>query len=116
MKPELPEDVIHSFHLMWDNFPETVMLSHKSHQIMAVNKAGRLFGLAPGIFCNKVGSPESHKGCLAHKALATGKTQTMSIHLEGRDAVTFWLPIEGFPDFYIHFAVGFTMNYKAADQ
>jgi len=48
--------------------------------------------------------------------LATGKTQTMPISLEGRDAVTFWLPIEGFPDFYIHFAVSFTMNDKAAGK
>lgn len=28
-----------------------------------------------------------------------------------RDIIAFWLPVDGQPDFYIHFAVGATMDY-----
>lgn len=32
------QNVIDAFHMMWDNFPEPVMLIQKSRHIYAVNK------------------------------------------------------------------------------
>ena len=32
------EEILKSFHLMWDNFPEAVMITQKSREIIAVNK------------------------------------------------------------------------------
>ena len=30
------EEIIRAFHLMWDNFPEAVMITQKSREIVAV--------------------------------------------------------------------------------
>ena len=35
--------------------------------------------------------------------------------LPDHDAVGFWLPVEGHPDFFIHFGVGTTLNYKTGE-
>ena len=33
--------VISAFHLMWDNFPEPVMITQKSREMVAINKKKR---------------------------------------------------------------------------
>ena len=113
---ELPESVISAFHLMWDGFPEPVNIIHKSRKIMAVNRAGQAVGLTPGLFCSRLGSPKDHKGCLANKCVATGEPQYVAIAKETHEAVGFWLPIEGYPEFYIHFGVGTSLNYKTGKK
>ena len=35
----LPQNVIDAFHLMWNGFPEPVMLTHKSFKVLAINRA-----------------------------------------------------------------------------
>ena len=35
----LPRTVIDAFHLMWNGFPEPVMLTHKSFEVVAINRA-----------------------------------------------------------------------------
>ena len=37
------EEIIRAFHLMWDNFPEAVMITQKSREIIAVNKKSHLY-------------------------------------------------------------------------
>lgn len=103
-----------AFHLMYDHFPETVMLIHKSREVLAVNKAGALSGLAAGMFCNKQGSPEVHQGCLANKALSAQSAAWMKYpapNRAGDTAIAFWLPVSGHPDIYVHFAVGNIRDY-----
>ena len=110
----MDKQLIESFHLMYDHFPETVMLIHKSREVLAVNKAGALAGMAPGMFCNKLGKPEVHQGCLADKALKAQSAAWMTYpapNRPGETAVTFWLPVDGHPDIYVHFAVGNSREY-----
>ena len=66
-----------AFHLMYASFPEPVLLIHKSREILAVNRAGQLSGVAAGMFCNRQGNPEAHRGCLADKALKAGTAAWM---------------------------------------
>ena len=111
--PALPSAVIDAFHLMWGMFPESVTLVHKSKQVMAINKAGERRGhLKPGMNCAKLGNPEIHKGCKAHKAVASGEAEYTYMPLPDGDAIAFWIPLEGYPEFYVHFGVGISINYK----
>lgn len=32
------QEVIHAFHIMWDNFPEPVTITQRSREIIAVKK------------------------------------------------------------------------------
>nr|NJM03946.1 hypothetical protein [Desulfobacula sp.] len=111
--PSLPEHVIESFHLMWGMFPENVMLVHKSRQVMAINKAAEAMAfIKPGMSCAQIGPPQSHKGCLADKALSSGEAKFVHIPLPDGEAVGFWVPLEGYPEFFLHFNVGLAINYK----
>ena len=111
---QVDEKLLESFHLMWDHFPECVQLAHKSFLVLAVNPAASLIGRKVGMICAKHGPPEAHKGCLAvamfKKQKAMWKAAPPSE--EGKlGKVAFWLPIEGYPDFYLHFGVGFQKDY-----
>ena len=117
MPLNIDSKVIESFHLMYDDFPEPAMLIHKSREMLAVNKACKLLGVAPGMFCNKQGKPEVHKGCLADKALKAQCAAWMKYPAPNRpddSAIAFWLPVNGYPDIYVHFAVGNAKNYTGA--
>ena len=111
----LPQNVIDAFHLMWNGFPEPVMLTHKSFQVMAVNRAAAERGLQQGIFCNKIGTPEMHKGCRAQKCVREGKSQYLAMQLPDHEAVGFWLSVEGYPEFFIHLSVGASLNYTTGE-
>ena len=43
--------------------PEGVVITQKSCEIVAVNKAAEKFGLTAGIKCSSIGKPSDHKGC-----------------------------------------------------
>lgn len=114
--PVLPNHVIEAFHLMWGNFPENVTLVHKSRYVMAVNKVTEAMGIIePGMNCAKIGG-KPHKGCLADKAVASGEVKFVHIPLPDGEATGFWIPLEGYPDFFLHFNVGLTMNYKTGES
>ena len=63
------QEIIQAFHLMWDDFPEPVMITQKSREIVALNKKAESFGLKIGIKCSSIGKPEDHKGCLLNRAV-----------------------------------------------
>ncbi len=111
----LPDSVIEAFHLMWGNFPEPASLVHKSREVMAVNKAHRVLGrLAPGMNCARTGSPEAHKGCLGNQALASGQAAYSTGVYNGKEIIAYWLPLDGHPEYFIHFGVGTTIEYKSS--
>ena len=62
--------LVKAFHLMYDNFPEAVMLIHKSKTIMAVNPAAEMLGRGIGMLCSHYGPGEMHACCQANRALA----------------------------------------------
>ncbi|MDR1396578.1 MAG: hypothetical protein LBJ14_02430 [Desulfarculales bacterium] len=110
--PRLPDHVIAAFHLMWDNFPENATLVHKSRQVLAVNKAAEKTGIClPGTNCARIGS-QPHQGCLADKALAAGEARYVHIPLPDGEAVVFWIPLAGRSEYFLHFSIGLSMNYK----
>ena len=117
LKHPLPSAAIDAFHMMWGNFPEGVVLIHKSREVIALNKAADKLGvLKQGIKCSSVGTPEMHKGCLANKALAEEKATHVFMPLADGYAVGFWVPLDGHPEYYLHFSVGQTINYRTGEH
>ena len=112
--PSLPQSVLDAFQLMWGNFPEPASLVHKSREVMAANSALQKLGLTPGMNCAQFGDPAAHKGCLAAQALASGKAMYSFSSNDGKDAIGFWLPLEGYPEYFVHFGVGYTIDYRVA--
>jgi hypothetical protein len=111
---EIDDRLLESFHLMWDHFPECVQLAHKSFLVMAVNPAASIIGREVGMICAKHGPPAAHKGCTAQKTVREHKTTwkaTPACEAGKLGTVTFWLPIDGYPDFYLHFGVGHSKDY-----
>lgn len=106
--------VIEAFNLMWGNFPEPVMLIHKSREILAVNKACSNLGGAPGAKCSATGSPEQHKGCLANQAIESKQAKYSRGNSGGKEVIGYWIPLTDYPDIYVHFGVGVTINYDKA--
>ena len=111
---KVDEKLIEAFHLMFDHFPEGAQLAHKSKKIVALNPACKAMGREVGMICAKDGPPEAHKSCLANKTVknhkATWVTGAQTVP-NGPVSVTLWLPIDGYPDFFIHFGVGYMKNY-----
>jgi hypothetical protein len=103
--------VIDAFHLMWGNFPEPVMLVHKSRDILAVNEACSKLGGVVGIKCASIGAPEQHKGCLANQALASRRATYSKNESNGKTIIGFWVPVADSSDIYVHFGIGTTIDY-----
>lgn len=110
------EDIIRAFHMMWDNFPEAVMITQKSREIVAVNKKAAEFGLKAGIKCSSIGKPENHIGCLCNQAVDTGEVQFVTYDGAFGKAFGYWIPIPEKPDWVIHFGVGHAFEYKKINR
>lgn len=102
--PTLPESVIAAFHLMWSKFSRPVTLVHKSRTVMAANAAGIALGRVPGVKCSTLPSTSSHKGCLGNKALSEGRTKLKKLVTPEYECMVYWVPIEGYPDYFLHFS------------
>lgn len=109
-----PDGVIDAFHLMWGHFPEPVTLVHKSREVVAVNRCIAEKGkLLPGMICAQTGNPEMHKGCRGNRALATGRAAYSFNTFGGKDIIGFWVPLDGCPDYFVHFGIGTLVDYKS---
>ncbi|MCM0757753.1 hypothetical protein M7775_04100 [Sporomusa sphaeroides DSM 2875] len=105
------------FQLMWGNFPEPAQLTHKSREIIALNAASESVGLVKGGKCSECGAPEMHKGCLANRALNTQQPLFQKTKFGDRDRISYWLPVNGYPELFVHFGVGTIIDYnEAAEQ
>ncbi len=110
------EEILKAFHLMWDNFPEAVMITQKSREIVAVNKKAAEFGLKAGIKCSTIGKPENHKGCQCNAACDTGEAQFVTYEGKFGKAYGYWIPIPEKPEWIIHFGVGHAFEYKKINR
>jgi hypothetical protein len=110
------KNVIDAFQMMWGKFPEGVMLIDKSRNIIAVNAACATAGLAAGTLCSQIGSPESHKGCLANQAIAEQKAKFKKISMNGKEFISFWIPVVGQDNIFLHFPVGMTVDYGICEE
>ena len=100
--------VIEAFHMMWDHFPQAVLLLKKSREIVAANKWAMERGFVPHKKCYEVvGQSEIHAACKANKALDSGDYERSTTFDKARGRVTdaYWLPIAGEKDMYVHLTV-----------
>lgn len=98
-------DVIKAFHLMWDGYPGVATLVHKSREIIAANPTAASIGRKPGEICIKLGKPEEHAGCLAGECLREQKGKSIKKLVGSSERVLLWVPLEGYPEYYLHFSV-----------
>jgi hypothetical protein len=98
MRPE----VIASFHLMWGNFPEPVLLILKNREIVAINKVSEESGIKVGTKCSDMQPPQRHQGCRSNEAFETRK----AVGNKRGMVYALWVPIDGYPEYLVHFPVG----------
>ncbi len=106
------EAVIKAFQLMFGNYPESAMLIDKERNILAVNKIAPLTGRVAGIKCATVLPLEQHKGCKLSQADETGEASYRKKVGALGDVVSFWVPIDGYPGYFVHFSVGSVKKYE----
>lgn len=109
-------EIIQAFHAMWGNFPEAVMITQKSREIVALNKVAEKYGLKVGIKCSSVGKPENHKGCQCNKAVDSGEPVICTYEGNFGKAYGFWIPIAEKPEWVIHFGVGYAFEYPKINR
>ena len=95
-------EVIGMFHRMWDGFPGLARLIDRNHHVIAANPVALEKGFAPGCVCAKVGAPEIHRQCKLTRLFQAGEAQTDNVI---EDRIRGWMPVEGYPDLSVHFAV-----------
>ena len=103
--PQQLEELKKSFHLMWDHFPQPCTLVHRTKEVIAVNPACDIIGRRVGMICSQHGPAEAHQGCLANQALRERSPQVQRVVRGDLELLVFWLPVDGYPDYYIHFGL-----------
>ncbi len=104
-------EILKAFNMMWDHFPAVVMLLGKDRTIVALNKQGRDVGIQPGTKCYELtGETGIHDDCLANEALKEGVAKRSVSHFALANWVldSYWVPVSGEKDLYIHFATNIT--------
>ena len=109
------EEIVRAFHMMWDNYPEMVRLIDRRFNVIAGNPLYLKMGGQEGIKCN-TGDPSFHRGCQAMAALKAGETRTTKAEVGGITWESFWIPVAGEEDYYIHFTNGLNESIKRYAQ
>lgn len=99
------EEIVQAFHMMWDNYPEMVRLIHRSFRVVAGNPVYLTMGGQVDVKCN-TGDPALHRGCQAIASLKSRETKTLTSEMEGVSWDTYWVPVAGTEDYYVHFTNG----------
>jgi len=107
---EINDEIRRNFHLFWDNFPSPVMLVHKDRTILETNKAGQTLGYPVGTRCVDIGEKKHHAGCRANAALReqAGVREVGYIEHLGIVMDSYWIPLNGVEDLYVHFGIDIT--------
>ena len=94
--------VIDEFHRMWDAFPGPARLITRKRIVLAVNQPARDGGFYEGCVCAQVRSPKTHAGCKLAKMFEAEAAQVQRF---GEDKIKGWMPVGGYPDLCVHYAV-----------
>ncbi|TSK08630.1 MAG: hypothetical protein FPO08_04825 [Geobacter sp.] len=110
MSIEVSDEIRRNFHLFWDNFPTAVILAYKDKTIIEVNRTAEERGYPVGIRCISMGEAKHHAGCKLHIALRdkTAVRDVAYYDFMGQVADSYWIPLAGAEDFYVHFATDIT--------
>ncbi|MDR1094904.1 MAG: hypothetical protein LBL31_00780, partial [Spirochaetaceae bacterium] len=49
--------------------------------------------------------PEDHQGCLANETMRAQQPMSKKRAFYGKEIITCWLPVDGYPGLFIHFAI-----------
>jgi hypothetical protein len=105
-------DILKAFHLMWDMFPTPVFLLRKDRIIVDCNQTARDRGVRlGGTKCYQLSGDDCiHKQCLGNSALeeGVGKRSVGYYAPSKRFVDSYWLPIQGQKDLFVHFAIDIT--------
>ncbi len=107
---QISDEIRKNFHLFTDNFPFPVMLIHKDRTILEVNKTAEDQGYPTGVRCVEMGKKKYHKVCLANQALTEQSAKRLVAYFDFRGAVldTYWIPLAGSDDLFLHFSPDIT--------
>ncbi len=111
---ELEKQLSDAFHLMYDGLPEPAQLCYRTHRIVAVNPSGAAYGRVPGENCAK-GCAGLKAGLCRHAQMLKNEKTTWLQMPKGEGGpmmTTFWIPVTGHPEYYIHFGIGVTIDYS----
>lgn len=102
---DLERDLAHSFHAMYDRFPEAVQLAYKDNRIVAVNPPMHALR-KPGDYYT-MPSGDGDFGSLLKQALQTRQTQWAQLpaKADGQIPVSYWIPVPDHEDYYVHFVM-----------
>ena len=112
---QIEKSLSEAFHLMYDGLPEPVQLCHKTYRVVAVNPAGAAFGRVPGQVCAQ-GCPGLKAGLCRQAQMRKAGVTTWRYTEKTENTprmTTFWIPVAGNPDYYVHFGIGVTIDYAA---
>ncbi|MCG6536649.1 MAG: hypothetical protein L7F78_18570 [Syntrophales bacterium LBB04] len=108
---QVSPEILRAFHLMWDMFPSVVLLLRKDRTILDYNQTARDRGIQLGTKCYQLSGDDCiHKECLGNSALEEGAgKRSTGYYARGKRFVdSYWLPIKGEKDLFIHFAIDLT--------
>jgi len=98
---------IEAFQIMWNKYPEPAMLINRGKRVMAVNWASRQVGPNIGAFCHEIGGcREMNNNCLINQCLDENRAAHIKVGDGQKQWSIHWVPLEGFPDFCVHFFAG----------
>lgn len=102
---DLERDLAHSFHAMYDRFPEAVQLAYKDNRIVAVNPPMHAIR-KPGDYYT-IPSGDGDFGSLLKQALQTRQTQWAQLpaKADGQVPISYWIPVPDHEDYYVHFVM-----------
>ena len=109
------EEILKAFHLMWDPFPHGVLLLKKNRTIVDANLKALERGVILGSKCYALTGKGTgiHPGCLADDALKESLSKRTIIKRDGQIIDSYWLPIKGEEDLFVHFTI-YTNEQKVA--
>ncbi len=102
---ENEQALIDAFQMMWGNYHEPVRLIHRSFRVLSGNSAYINTGGQVGGKCN-ASNPELHIGCRAIECLKERKTNCKTSDMGGVRWDSYWVPVEGSNDYFVHFTNG----------
>jgi len=110
-KTEVSPEILKAFHMMWDMFPTPVFLLRKDQTILDFNQTANDRGVPLGGKCYQLSGDDCiHKQCLGNSALeeGVGKRSVGYYAPSKRFVDSYWLPIRGEKDLFVHFAIDIT--------
>jgi len=101
---------VEAFLATWELFPEPVCLIDRQRNILASNALGRETGRVGGTRCftfNRDAQGETCLGnCRANASLDGRVAMVRRDTIQGFEIASYWVPLPGLPDCYVHFGIG----------